>query len=103
MLNTKVTEKYNCQKINLNYKGTYSEDKLDVIIKEKDKPTMGKDIIILKDTLNNTIVNLANYNNKQNENIKNDLVRLIFITSEAMRFQCDEKTLKIFAEIKNTS
>ncbi|WP_342255471.1 ankyrin repeat domain-containing protein [Spiroplasma endosymbiont of Poecilobothrus nobilitatus] len=101
-LNTKVTENYNCQKINLNYTGAYSEDGLDVVIKEKDKPTRGKDIIISKDTLNNAIANLENYNNKQNENIKNDLVRLIFITSEAMRFQCDEKTLKIFAEIKNT-
>ncbi|WP_338982254.1 hypothetical protein [Spiroplasma endosymbiont of Eupeodes luniger] len=26
---------------------------------------------------------------------------MIFITSEAMRFQCDEKTLEIFANIKN--
>lgn len=29
-------------------------------------------------------------------------MRLIFITSEAIRFQCDEKDLEIFSKIRNT-
>ncbi|WP_425377967.1 ankyrin repeat domain-containing protein [Spiroplasma endosymbiont of Polydrusus pterygomalis] len=87
-LNTKVTEKYNCQKINLNYTGAYSENGLDVVIKEKGKPNRAKDIIISRDTLNNAIANLAKFNNDKNQNqtTKDDLVRMIFITSEAMRF-----------------
>ncbi|WP_338969012.1 ribosome-inactivating family protein [Spiroplasma endosymbiont of Lonchoptera lutea] len=101
-LNKAVIQKYNCQKTNLNYTGAYSEDGLNVVIKEKDKSTKGKDIILSKNTLNNVISNLSNYDNKQeNQTIKIDLVRMIFITSKAIRFQCDEKTLEIFAEIKN--
>ncbi len=76
---------------------------MDVVIKEKDKPTKGKYIIISKNTLNNSIENLTNYdNNKQkNQKIKDDLVISIFVTSEAMRFQCDKKTLEIFSKIKS--
>ncbi|WP_342189704.1 ankyrin repeat domain-containing protein [Spiroplasma endosymbiont of Dilophus febrilis] len=103
-LNESVIKKYNCQNINLNYTGAYTSDGLNVVIKENGKLDKGKDIIISKDTLNNAITNLTNYHNKQqNQSIKDDLVRMIFITSEAMRFQCDEKTLEIFAEIKNTN
>ncbi|WP_374696027.1 ankyrin repeat domain-containing protein [Spiroplasma endosymbiont of Polydrusus formosus] len=87
-LNTAVIKKYNCQKINLNYTGSYSENGLDVVIKEKGKPNRAKDIIISRDTLNNAIVNLEKINNESNQNqtTKNDLAKVIFITSEAMRF-----------------
>ncbi|MFW4371222.1 MAG: ankyrin repeat domain-containing protein, partial [Spiroplasma sp. hy2] len=100
-LNKSVIKKYNCQKINLNYTGAYSKDGLDVVIKQNEKQE-GKDIFISQDTLNNAIANLSNYDNKQeNQTTKDDLVKLIFITSEAVRFQCDEKTLEIFEKIEN--
>ncbi|MFW4370795.1 MAG: ankyrin repeat domain-containing protein [Spiroplasma sp. hy2] len=101
-INNTVIKKYIYQKINLNYTGAYSEDGLNVVIKQNRKPE-GKDIFISQDTLNNAIANLSKYDNNKQENqtIKDDLVRMIFITSEAIRFQCDEKTLEIFANIKN--
>lgn len=102
-LNKSVIKKYNCQKINLNYTGAYTSDGLNVVIKENGKPDKGKNINISNETLKDAISNLADYDNNKQENqtIKDDLVRMIFITSEAMRFQCDEKTLEIFANIKN--
>ncbi|UNF62748.1 ribosome-inactivating family protein [Spiroplasma poulsonii] len=100
-INNTVIKKYNYQKINLNYTGAYSEDGLNVVIKQNEKPE-GKDIFISQDTLNNAIANLSKYDNNKQENqtIKDDLVRMIFITSEAIRFQCDEKTLNIFVKIE---
>ncbi|WP_342263506.1 ankyrin repeat domain-containing protein [Spiroplasma endosymbiont of Clivina fossor] len=102
-LNKSVIKKYSCQKINLNYTGAYTSEGLNVVIKENGKPDKGKNINISNETLKGAISNLADYDNNKQENqkIKDDLVRMIFITSEAMRFQCDKKTLEIFANIKN--
>ncbi|WP_338967944.1 ankyrin repeat domain-containing protein [Spiroplasma endosymbiont of Lonchoptera lutea] len=76
-LNTAVIKKYNCQKTNLNYTGAYSEQSLNAV-----------NINITKENLNKTIANLAilDNDNKQNQAIKDDLVRMIFVTSEGMRF-----------------
>ncbi|WP_348736238.1 ankyrin repeat domain-containing protein [Spiroplasma endosymbiont of Ammophila pubescens] len=102
-INKKVAEKYNCQKINLNYTGAYTKNGLNVIKKEQNNKHFFEEINISQDILNNAIKNLTKVDNenKQSQEIKNDLVRIIFITSEAMRFQCDEKTLEIFANVKN--
>ncbi|WP_215825920.1 ribosome-inactivating family protein [Spiroplasma endosymbiont of 'Nebria riversi'] len=51
--------------------------------------------------IDDSISALSKHNIKDNNKIKQHLARLVFITSGAMRFQCDEKTLEIFAEIRN--
>ncbi|WP_342224629.1 ankyrin repeat domain-containing protein [Spiroplasma endosymbiont of Asaphidion curtum] len=57
--------------------------------------------VISYSNIDDSISALSKHNIKDNNKIKQHLVRLVFITSEAMRFQCDEKTLEIFAEIRN--
>ncbi len=100
-LNNKIVEEYGCQKYNLGYTGAYSESGLNVSKNDNLDKEKNKFIKISKKTLEESIKNLANYNENNKEDIKHDLTRLIFITSESMRFQCDEKTLKLFATIKN--
>ncbi|WP_422397249.1 ribosome-inactivating family protein [Spiroplasma endosymbiont of Lonchoptera lutea] len=90
-INKKIVEKYNCQKINLFYTGAYSKQGLNAI---------NQNIIISQSNLNNAISNLSKVNNdnRQNQTTKNDLVQMIFITSESMRFG---SYLKFFNYEKN--
>ncbi|WP_174481319.1 ankyrin repeat domain-containing protein [Spiroplasma endosymbiont of Danaus chrysippus] len=118
-LNNKIVKECNCQKYNLDYTGAYSESGLNVsknenldkknflglskgfLLSNNKNKEKNKFIKISKDTLEESIKNLANYSQNSKEDIKYDLTRLIFITSESIRFQCDEKSLKLFSKIKN--
>ncbi|WP_342264800.1 ankyrin repeat domain-containing protein [Spiroplasma endosymbiont of Clivina fossor] len=107
-INKAIIEKYYFQEnnFNLDYTADYNEEGLDVIIREQAKDT-GKDIPISQKTLKDAVANLADYTHdstkteEETQTIKDDLVRLIFVTSETMRFQCDGKTLEIYAKFKN--
>ncbi|WP_342262895.1 ankyrin repeat domain-containing protein [Spiroplasma endosymbiont of Dromius quadrimaculatus] len=88
-VNNKIAEEYSCEKIDLGYKEDYTprtnqrpEQTLNAI-----NPN-SEGIPISQKTLNDAIANLAKVNNdnKQSQDIKDDLVRMIFVTSEAMRF-----------------
>lgn len=80
-INKEIIKKYsiNESKKKLNYNGSYQNKGLDVI---------NQNIDITKINLSNAIKNLSFLDNENNQNqtTKDDLARIIFITSEAMRF-----------------
>ncbi|WP_425379123.1 ribosome-inactivating family protein [Spiroplasma endosymbiont of Polydrusus pterygomalis] len=81
-INEEIIKKYSTNESNknkLNYNGSYQDKGLN---------TVNQNIDITKKNLNNAITNLSFLDNESNQNqtTKNDLTKVIFITSEAMRF-----------------